>query len=160
MKTGIQTSCSGKCAAMKINIDKESLIGDIQKQFTAHYSFLKIQFHKKRSSDKRFIREEPAAPCELFRNLSGTDKTGIVNINCKRSIADVENEFKNKYGVDAEILRKSGTLWIETSLTDDWSLEKQNKEGEQISSHTAIIIKHNADSIINYLGNQNREAAG
>jgi len=143
---------------MIIKIDNGSLVGDIQRQFTARYPFLKIQFHKKHSGYKHATKEEHASPGELFRNLCSTNKNGTVDINNKRSIADVENDFKKEYGVDAEILRQSGTLWIETSLTDDWSLEKQNKEGEQISSHTAMTFKQSADSIVNYLGNQNQEA--
>ncbi len=145
---------------MIIKIDNESQVSDIQRQFTARYPFLKIQFHKKHNGYKHTGREESASPGELFRNLCSSSKTGCVDINNKRSIADVENDFKREYGVDAEILRQSGTLWIETSLTDDWSLEKQNKEGEQISSHTAITLKQSSDSIINYLGNQNQESAG
>lgn len=145
---------------MTIKIDSGSLVSDIQRQFTARYPYLKIQFHKKYNYYKRAAREEPAAPNELFRNLGSLNKTGIVDINNTRTIADVENEFKKEYGVNAEILRQSGTLWIETSLTDDWSLEKQNREGEQISNHTAITLKQSADEIINFLGNQNQEAAG
>ena len=36
-------------------------------------------------------------------------------------------------GFSVLMFRNAGNVWIETSLTEDWTLEKQNKEGELIS---------------------------
>jgi len=44
----------------------------------------------------------------------------------------VEKDFES-LGLFAEVFRKSGNVWIETSLTNDWTLQQQNLEGEEIS---------------------------
>ncbi|MNF16790.1 hypothetical protein D3C80_2199700 [compost metagenome] len=48
----------------------------------------------------------------------------------------VEKDFWEKLGLSAQIFRKSGNLWIETSLTDDWTLARQNDEGFQLSNNS------------------------
>ena len=37
------------------------------------------------------------------------------------------------FGVHAEVLRKSGNIWFETTLTSGWTLHQQNVMGEIIS---------------------------
>jgi hypothetical protein len=31
------------------------------------------------------------------------------------------------------VFRKSGKTWLETSVTDDWTLKRQNEEGMELS---------------------------
>ena len=76
---------------------------------------------------------------EFIKNVfSNTAKT-IIDVKRTRTVAEVENDLKKQFGLPVQIFRLSGNVWIETILTDDWTLEKQNREGEQISSH--FIIK-------------------
>jgi hypothetical protein len=32
------------------------------------------------------------------------------------------------------VFRKSGNLWLETTMTDDWTLQQQNDHGYEIST--------------------------
>jgi hypothetical protein len=48
-----------------------------------------------------------------------------------------EKDFEKILGLSAHIFRKSGNVWVETTLNNDWPLEEQNEEGKQISSHFA-----------------------
>ena len=61
-------------------------------------------------------------------------KTGkvIVNMDNDVTVAELENQFTN-IGVNAEIFRRSGNVWVEASLTINWTLQQQNMEGEEIS---------------------------
>lgn len=40
----------------------------------------------------------------------------------------------SKVGLPAQVFRRSGNVWIETSLTNDWTLAQQNYEGELLSN--------------------------
>jgi hypothetical protein len=40
------------------------------------------------------------------------------------------------FGVPVQILRKSGKIWLETTMTDHWTLLQQNQHGEEISAWT------------------------
>jgi hypothetical protein len=39
-----------------------------------------------------------------------------------------------EFGLCVQVFRKSGNHWIETSLTNSWTLEQQNREGFELSS--------------------------
>ena len=56
---------------------------------------------------------------------------GIIDENL--TVAEMEMGFKKQFGVNMQVYRKSGNVWIETTLTDKWTLKKQNQEGEQMS---------------------------
>ena len=49
------------------------------------------------------------------------------------TVAELEGKFRNEYGLEVQVSRKSGLLWLETTMTDNWSLEKQNEHGRDIS---------------------------
>jgi len=38
-----------------------------------------------------------------------------------------------EFGLPAQILRKSGNLWLETSMTNHWTLQQQNDHGRDIA---------------------------
>jgi hypothetical protein len=59
---------------------------------------------------------------------------GMLNIDETRSIEEVESDFNNTFGLNAVVFRKSGNMWIKTSLTHHWSLGRQNLEGRQLSA--------------------------
>lgn len=50
-----------------------------------------------------------------------------------RTVLQLEKDIWEALGIAAQVYRRSGDLWIETSLTDDWTLNRQNKEGEAFS---------------------------
>ena len=49
------------------------------------------------------------------------------------TVAQLKKLLSEKLGLLPLIYRKSGSMWIETSLTEDWSLERQNHEAEQMN---------------------------
>ncbi len=119
---------------LRLYVDNKYSVENIQKQFNAYYPFLKLEFFTNQRTTKNFFKAAPIA-CAVVNELFSKNMEGTINVEKLRTVAEVENEFKNEFGLSAQIFRLSGNVWIETTLTDDWTLEKQNKEGEQISSH-------------------------
>jgi hypothetical protein len=37
------------------------------------------------------------------------------------------------FNLSVQVFRKSAGTWIETSVTDDWTLKQQNDEGKDLS---------------------------
>ncbi len=66
----------------------------------------------------------------MIRSAQNAD---TVDIDPARRVEEVEDDFFKKLGVMVRIFRKAGNMWIETTLTDSWSLRRQNHEGEQMS---------------------------
>ncbi|HTQ65855.1 MAG TPA: hypothetical protein VMI12_13735 [Puia sp.] len=121
---------------MMLRIDKGSSLKNIQKQFSTYYPFLKIEFFKKIPVDQPLYKSESFSTEELSKYLDGFYE-GFVNIDVsrKRTVSEVERDFEKLLGISAHIFRKSGNVWVETTLTNDWPLEEQNEEGKLISSH-------------------------
>jgi len=49
-------------------------------------------------------------------------------------VIDLEKMFKNRFNLSAQVFRKSGNLWLETTMTDNWTLLQQNNHGREIST--------------------------
>ena len=118
---------------MEILITDDRLISDIQKEFSTEYPFLKIEFFR------NFHKSgEPSAKLQLISKtlalgqVRSVHTEGMVDLNGGRSVEEIEKEFQSKYGLSVQVFRKSGNVWIETSLTDHWSLIRQNYQGQQL----------------------------
>ncbi|QQR96487.1 MAG: hypothetical protein IPJ93_07810 [Bacteroidota bacterium] len=71
----------------------------------------------------------------LFRGLIGRGKSHIINFNDDFSISDFEMLLNDQCRLYAQVFRKSGKIWLETSATDYWTLEQQNEEGKSLAKH-------------------------
>jgi hypothetical protein len=50
------------------------------------------------------------------------------------TVAELEQQFSDVYGLSVQIFRHSGKAWLETTVTDKWTLEKQNEQGKALSA--------------------------
>jgi hypothetical protein len=117
---------------MKLKIDVKARVKDVQGDFASKYEFLKIEFFKQIHVDNELSPDvQRIDPDEKILNLVKTEKTGVIDINSNRTVAEVEADFRNKFGLSVQVYRKSGDLWIETSKTDHWTLNGQNEEGRE-----------------------------
>lgn len=118
---------------MRLRIAPDRLISDLQKEFNNAFPFLKIEFFQKRilpaptlgqmlPHDKRIVEGQSAI----------TD--GDIEISSDMKVKDLEKIFKDKFSLAAQVFRRSGNLWLETTMTDDWTLGQQNEHGREIST--------------------------
>jgi hypothetical protein len=49
------------------------------------------------------------------------------------TVNELEQRFKSQFGLNIQVFRKHGKTWIETTVTDNWTLFKQNEEGKTLS---------------------------
>jgi hypothetical protein len=119
-----------KPSCMELCIEKGKPIRDVQKEFNELYPFLKIELIEK---------GQPAAKVVSGINFTGNCKH--VDVSGTRTVAELEGDFRNFFNLPIQVFRKAGSLWIETSLTHDWSLEQQNREGELFSNIHATLNK-------------------
>ena len=118
---------------MKLNINKETTVESIQDAFSYTYPYLKIAFYTQEvarynhsNGHRRLLTGNVA---HLLADMSDYR---FIDISKNRTVAEVEADFVS-VGLQAQILRKSGTVWIETLLTRNWTLELQNQGGEMLS---------------------------
>lgn len=118
---------------MLLQIASTRLIGDIQKEFSSMFPFLKLEFYR--------VDENNAAP-QIKRFLPGkyavlnarrSRQEGSLTIDENMTVGDLEKQFVSSFGLGVQVHRKSGNLWLETTMTDNWTLQKQNEHGLELS---------------------------
>lgn len=120
---------------MKLYVNKGSSIKSIQNKFNEEYPFLKIEFFNNYSKRQPLPKATTLTLSESTKKLDGAYDGKIIDISETRKVLEVEQDLEKLFGFAALVFRRSGNVWVETCLTEDWTLEEQNWEGEQISSH-------------------------
>ncbi len=114
---------------MNIVVSGEKEIGILQQEFHKEFPFLKIEFFQAKASGKQRI---PAN--RSFGDHSSNNHSHQIIIVPSMTVAELEDKFLVSYNLSAQILRQSGKVWLETSLTDSWTLEEQNEQGKALSA--------------------------
>src|SRR3569833_1253393 len=109
---------------MRIEIGYNRLIGDVQKDFNSLFPFLRVEFLQKgflgtRSdgSAAKFIK-----PNFSFGELNRKITPGAIEFTSGLTVYELENAFYDKSGLEARVLRKSDNIWMETTMTGNWTL--------------------------------------
>ncbi|MBK9257175.1 MAG: hypothetical protein IPM42_16990 [Saprospiraceae bacterium] len=115
---------------MKIN--HQTTIQDLFNYFTGVFPYLKVEVYKKAH---QLHKGSPIAD-QLPHHLKLIDinpdlKTEELNIEADMKVSEFENMMAEKLNVNIQVFRKSNEIWLQTSVTDDWTLEKQNGKGER-----------------------------
>lgn len=123
---------------MEIIINKNEKLKDIQQQFQEHYPFLKIEFYKKAHEEG----QGSAPKTHLDNNLTigevqKTNKEGLLHIRAITKVAELENDLVEQFGLSAQVFRKSGNVWLQTTKTDDWTLAEQNAAAAEMNEDVA-----------------------
>jgi hypothetical protein len=120
---------------MELKITKERRLKEIQAEFNSFFEYLKIEFclkpHKdKEGTSKKFIITTDKLLSEISNRF--TEKT--ITIANNMLVSELESVFQAEIGLPIQVFRKSGPSWLETTSTDDWSLEKQNQYGSMLAT--------------------------
>jgi hypothetical protein len=127
---------------MKIIITDRRKIFAIQNEFSKVFPFLKLEFFAKPA------RLNGASPNKVLRESSKTlgecrtvHISGMLTITPDMTVKELEQHFRDIYGLTIQILRKSGKAWLGTKMTDGWSLKEQNEQGESLSGHIPVEVE-------------------
>ena len=108
----------------EININENDRLCDIQKAFNAHFPYLKIEFFAFETETEK-IYSPKYLICENNKKLgeiSSFHRKGKISIHGHQKVRTLEQHFSEFFGVDIQVFRKSGNEWLQTIVTDDWSL--------------------------------------
>lgn len=122
-----------KFKVLSMKVEKGNTVKSIQEAFNNTYPFLKIEFLRKAT------RKEIMDGSEII-HLPTKETNVDIDVNSKQTVKDLEVQFRTKANMNIKLFRKFCNVWIETSLTDDWTLEQQNNEGELLSSLNSDFV--------------------
>ena len=120
---------------MKITDSKR--LADIQEEFQKKFPYLKIEFYagQHKAGEGSHV-EETLDPQLTIGEVRSRHKEGDLHIKGELEVRQVERLFADDYGLNVQVFRQSGHLWMQTSASDHWTLEKQNRKG----GHSAAIV--------------------
>ena len=116
-------------------IDKGQTISSVQRQFNKIFPYLKLEFFQQppvagigNSKNKMIVFDM------YLLKLQKVNYEGTIDFNGSTTVSELENEFARQFGLFVQVFRKSGKVWLETTATDNWTLEQQNEEGKSLES--------------------------
>jgi hypothetical protein len=113
---------------MKIVAHKS--LKEIQEEFHIMFPGLKIEFYQKpHSQDNGSPKEEQIDSVFTIGEIATLEIDREIVITPNMKVSAVEQLFADHYGLYPQIFRRSANLWLQTSKTDDWTLEVQNRKG-------------------------------
>lgn len=113
---------------MNLIVRGEKGIGVFQQEFHEEFPFLKIEFFQSKTSSKNKI---PAG--KTFEAFKTNRHSESITITPSMTVAEIGHKFSVHYDLLALVYRQSGKVWLETTLTDNWTLQEQNDEGRALS---------------------------
>ncbi|MDZ4757558.1 MAG: hypothetical protein SGJ10_05395 [Bacteroidota bacterium] len=120
---------------MKITINDSQKIFEIIEKFSQLFPYLKVDFfsnpsHSNNTSKRNLViyTNKTLGECRTVQ------KKGSILITPYMTVRELEAEFNDIFGLSMQVYRKSGKIWLETTVTDSWTLEEQNKQGQALSS--------------------------
>ncbi|HXD93666.1 MAG TPA: hypothetical protein VNX01_10660 [Bacteroidia bacterium] len=119
---------------MTLKVDDNKSIATIQQEFNAMFPYLKLEFFKHvhgvhQGSPKKDMLNSSLA----LKQFAKKHVNGIIEIKETMKVSDLESSFQMLFSLSVQVFRKSAGTWIETSVTDDWTLRQQNDEGKDLS---------------------------
>ena len=114
-----------------MKISNSKTIRELQEEFQEYFPYLKIEFYKEEPGEA--LPGEPKKPLNTELKLSEirTDSIeGYLSIDRDSTIGDFEKLLKKVYGLNIQVFRQSGNLWLQTSTTDHWTMSEANRKGE------------------------------
>lgn len=126
----------------KLEILTNRSIQELRKDFNETYPFLKLEFYKVGNLAPT-IRVKEHLPHSTLLKFAGLKKPGYIEVSDDMTVGELEKTFLEQYGLVAQVSRNSGGVWLETTMTDNWSLSKQNDYGREIVQHTQRYLPGN-----------------
>ncbi len=119
---------------MKIEIIGSRPILAIQQEFNRVFPFLKIEFFtrshtKGKPTSAKFI----VKPGKFLRDFGVPENQAELEITGDTTVFELEKTFRERFSLNVQVFRKSGRIWLETTATDDWTLDSQNEQGKELT---------------------------
>lgn len=112
-------------------ISGSQTLREVSELFNAKFPYLKIKFfaHAHSAGEGNALSDELSFDLKIAEagNLKSSEE---MSVDGHLKVSTLEQFFQDHFGISAQVFRKSGGVWLQTTATDHWSLTKQNQEGE------------------------------
>jgi hypothetical protein len=119
---------------MEIIIEAGKTFGKVQEEFTQTFPYLKIDLVSTNILSKElYLTKENGDSKENGYNKVD-DNNSFIILTDNITVKELVYEFKELFNLSVKVQRKSDGHWVETILTENWTLTKQNLEGKNLAN--------------------------
>lgn len=115
---------------MNIEIKPEKTVGQIKRELSSAYPFLKFEVSTCRKSPGHCVDKCIAGDLKLLSEIQPRLAGGFINIDKNVTVKEFEAVFFDRFSLSVQVFRRSGKLWLETTVTDSWTLDQQNSHAK------------------------------
>jgi hypothetical protein len=115
-----------------LHISPNRHIHEVQQEFNAIFPFLRLDFYKLQEADPHLLVKKHINNSNPLKS-AGLKKSGWLAVSENMTVSELEKQLHHDYGLEAQVSRQSGILWLETTMTDNWTLRQQNDHGKEIT---------------------------
>jgi hypothetical protein len=128
-----------------LHLSPSKYIYELQHAFNRAFPFLRLEFYRSHPVEAAGDAMLAVPPTSLLR-MAGVREAGDITITGETTVAALESLLNEHFGVNVRVIRLSGSIWLETSMTADWTLSRQNEHGHELSQGS--FISHPAEDAI------------
>jgi hypothetical protein len=118
----------------QIFINDQKPIVNLQEEFNKVFPYLRIEFHIRGNTHTEFPRPPVRYLKKTFGDYRPENPAAEFCITPETTVFELDNNFRHSYGFGVQIFRKSGKAWLETTMTEAWTLDEQNTQGRELSA--------------------------
>jgi hypothetical protein len=123
---------------MMLHIDDSKTVADLQEHFSVCFPSLKIEFYDEAHHFKEpSSPEHQISPESTIGSIRKKHEPGNLEILSNYTTGKVEQDFKDKFGLNVQIFRNENNAWVQTSATDTFNLKEQS---DIASDFTHLIL--------------------
>lgn len=121
---------------MEIYISEEATIASIQRDFREAYPLLQLAFYQQPHEIGEHCCPQEKIPAEMpIEDIRMMHTFGWIDISKHRTAAEIEQDFRRLFGLNVQVMRRSGDMWVQTTKTDCWTLQRLNDEAKLAQHH-------------------------
>jgi len=124
---------------MVLQLLKTRSVADVQHDFSREYPFLRIDFFREVGGRLGSLLKQKLNKTVKLSS-SGKFREGELEIYESMTVGQLEEAFRERFGLNMQVSRKSGPVWLETTVTDKWTLKQQNEHGRELSVPVKKIL--------------------
>ena len=117
---------------MVLFIHGRRLVAEAERDFSSIYPFLKLQFLQYPINGNGPVQKARATQ-RLNEIWHFKSDNSSVDINDQMTVSDLKSTVNVRFGLLSRLFRKSGSAWLEVTLTQGWTLKQQNDHGRELS---------------------------
>lgn len=120
---------------MKLVLKSHDTVQTIQEHFSSLFPFLRIEFYKhKHVRSDTHVAADQYLHNTVLHDITGTDQDIVLDFQPDMKTADLEHLFETHFKLHVELMRKQGGVWLQTTRSEDQTLEEQNAHGQEMDT--------------------------